>query len=69
MSGRWILVLGALFALLLAIGVACGGGAESAPMMMGAGEGGGIRGGSSTRSSRESADQAHLRTPIQNIRV
>ena len=57
MSGRWILVLGALLALLLAIGVACGGGAESAPMMMGAGEGGGISSGSFTSPSRESADE------------
>ena len=58
MSGRWILVLGALLALLLAIGVACGGGAESAPMMMGAGEGGGISSGSFTSPSRESADES-----------
>ena len=57
MSGRWILVLGALLALLLAVSVACGGGAESAPMMMGAGEGGGISSGSFTSPSRESADE------------
>ena len=55
MSGRWILVLGALFALLLAVGVACGEGAQNDSMMLGGSEG--SNSGSSTRSSRESADE------------
>ena len=67
MSGRWILVLGALLALLLAVSVACGSGAEDdSVMMLGGGEGGGIRGDSFTSPSRESADQA-FPTPAPNI--
>ena len=55
MSGRWILVLGALFALLLAVSVACGEGAQNDIMMLGGSEG--SNSGSSTRSSRENADE------------